>query len=371
MPIGDLLASITGESPKASPVASKSGSPAPKRKAEDDLRGPVKRSNPPATNSSRFNGDSPRPSPRLPDLPNGRTSVPSKPVTGTSSASDRRPLATSARGPSSAGLSKPASSRPPISRPAVKSGPPKKGSFQEIMARAQAAQEARASFGKIQHKTIERSLTMKERKEMKTQETRGARKAPAQTPQKPNRGAPQHGSSAARTAGNENRMSGLSKPAGLGKGKKSPPADSEVKKLKKAATATTGYTGTARPRPQAASKSGSAGRPSGESKEKSRPRYPAALSNPRRRYDDYDEDLDDFIEYDDEEDEPGYGRRGGYDSLEDDESDMEAGMSDIDQEERRADLQARREDQEQEKLEKRLKREKEERKRQYLKGGGR
>lgn len=72
--------------------------------------------------------------------------------------------------------------------------------------------------------------------------------------------------------------------------------------------------------------------------------------------------MDDFIEYDDEE--PGYGQGGGYDSAE--ESDMEAGMSDIDEEERRAEFQARREDQMQEALEKKLKREKEERRRRLM-----
>lgn len=80
--------------------------------------------------------------------------------------------------------------------------------------------------------------------------------------------------------------------------------------------------------------------------------------------------MDDFIEYDDEEDVgPGYGlgppRR--YDSMdEEDESDMEAGLTDVEEEERRAAAIARREDMEQEALEKRLKREKEEKKRRLM-----
>ena len=78
--------------------------------------------------------------------------------------------------------------------------------------------------------------------------------------------------------------------------------------------------------------------------------------------------MDDFIVDDEEEDEaPGYntGRQYRYDSYEE-ESDMEAGISDIEDEEQLADRQARREDLEQEALEKRLKQDKEERRRRFL-----
>lgn len=130
-----------------------------------------------------------------------------------------------------------------------------------------------------------------------------------------------------------------------------------AKKMKKAAQATTGYTGTARPKP---------GNPV---RNKDAPRGGALLNVPRHntsknsRYeDDYDEELDDFIEYDDEEEEG--GPRYGYES--DGSSDMEAGLEDIDGEERRAEFIGRREDQEQERLEKTLKAAKEERKRKAL-----
>ena len=136
---------------------------------------------------------------------------------------------------------------------------------------------------------------------------------------------------------------------------------SEQKKFKKAALATTGYTGTARATaPPKAGASAGKGR-SAEPRE--RPRYTGSAAR-SRKYNDYDEELDDFIDYDDEEDEaPGYGRRGEFYS-EEEESDMEAGLSDIDEEERRAEREARREDYEEEALEKKLKREKEERRRQ-------
>ena len=84
------------------------------------------------------------------------------------------------------------------------------------------------------------------------------------------------------------------------------------------------------------------------------------MSRPRRT-DDYDDELDDFIEYDDEEEEPGYARAREYAS-EDDESDMEAGISDIDEEETRAEKVAKIEDAREKALEEKLRREKEARK---------
>jgi len=150
------------------------------------------------------------------------------------------------------------------------------------------------------------------------------------------------------------RMAGTKGPAA-----KAPPPE-EAKKVKKAVAATTGYTGTARPRP-----GGDVG------KKKDVPRGGALLSAPRaprpshsksRFEDDYDEDMDDFIDYDDEEDEGG----PRYDYASDASSDMEAGLDDIDVEERRAEQIARREDIEEERLERKLKADKEARKRQAL-----
>ena len=130
----------------------------------------------------------------------------------------------------------------------------------------------------------------------------------------------------------------------------------QQKKIKKAAQATTGYAGTARPRP---------GNPA---KRDSAPRGGALLvsSAPRAgkssRYDDYDEEMDDFIDYDDEEDNG--GPRYDYDS--DRSSDMEAGLDELDDEEQQAERIARREDIEEERRERDRKMAKEERKRKAL-----
>lgn len=246
--------------------------------------------------------------------------------------------------------------RPLASRPAsAEPAPLKKRSFAEIMARAKANSEQRESLGKIQHKTIERGSTMKERKDMKAEEARNARIA------------------ARKTAAGKASASGVASRNGT-----KPPAARDgtssestgTKKVKKAALATIGYTGTARPRAgtSSAAKAGPAGRPSSEAQSRDRARYRGPSSTSRRKYEEEDDDLDDFIEYDEEdEEEQGFGnsRRYRYDSY-DDESDMEAGLSDIEDEELEADRHARREDMEQEALERRLKQEKEERKRRLL-----
>lgn len=248
------------------------------------------------------------------------------------------------------------------------SGPkpePKKRSFAEIMARAKAAQEAMANGnrpGTIQHKTIEKGMTKRERAEVKAVEARQAAKLARQGGARPG--------ASALSSRSTNGVNGSAKtPNGKttnGPGRKGAPV--VEKKVKKAALATTGYTGTARPRPGTSSTktNGLPAKSGADARE--RPRYGGALSSSRRRYEDEDDDLDDFIEYDDEEEEPGLGapRRGGYDSMEEDESDMEAGLTDVEEEERRAAMIARREDMEQEALEKRLKREKEEKRRRLM-----
>lgn len=261
---------------------------------------------------------------------------------------------------SSAPASKPPLPKPLVKRPAISdsdpAAKPKKRSFAEIMARAQANAPARESFGKIQHKTIERTLTMRERKVLKAEEARNLKKAGRQQQSS------KYSGTVTPVRGAISRPGQKSGTSSTGKGPKDRTPPVEEKKVKKAALATTGYTGTARPRPgSAAPKPGAAARPGRES-ERERPRFGGALGRPRR-YDE-EEELDDFIEYDDDE-EDGYGRRHEYDSAED-ESDMEAGISDIDEEEQMAEKVARREDIKEMELEKRLKREKEERKRKAL-----
>lgn len=134
----------------------------------------------------------------------------------------------------------------------------------------------------------------------------------------------------------------------------------EEKKIKKAATATTGYTGTARPKPGSTNHKKDTHR-GGALLNVPRPRP----SHSRSRYeDDYDEELDDFIDYDDGDEEDGGGPR--YDYASDGSSDMEAGLDDIDGEERMAERIARQEDIEEQRLEMTLKQAKEERKRKAL-----
>jgi hypothetical protein len=137
-------------------------------------------------------------------------------------------------------------------------------------------------------------------------------------------------------------------------------ADEPPKKMKKSAMAVTGYSGTARAQQTTAKKNAPA--PRGGALLNPVPSRPRHSRN--SRYDDYDEELDDFIDYDEDEDEGAGGPR--YEYASDGSSDMEAGLSDIDDEETQAERIARREDQEQDRLEKSLKQAKEERKRKAL-----
>lgn len=160
-------------------------------------------------------------------------------------------------------------------------------------------------------------------------------------------------------------------------GKQDAPEPAKRNRFQKTNAATTGYKGTARPPPDqktpASSKSeegGSSGtRPVAGAKSaaggNARPRYGGAALARRPRGRDHDDEMDDFIEYDDDEPQELYGNsRPRYGDSEEDESDMEAGFSDVEDEEHRAAMIARREDQEQEALEQKLKRDKEMRKRQ-------
>lgn len=207
--------------------------------------------------------------------------------------------------------------------------------------------------GKIQHKKVEGGSIKRAKEEVRERELQrrgggtGSRK-----PVSKSSSSSYSGTSKPTAA----RPSSSSKPGRpVSSGKKAPPPEPE-KKVKKAATATIGYTGTARPKP---------GKPS----KKAAGQRGGALLNASSRHggssrnrDEYDEELDDFIEYDDDEDEPRYG----YAS--DGSSDMEAGMDDIDDEERMAERMARMEDVRERKMEERLKAEKEERRRAYERG---
>ncbi len=377
----DLLASITGEKPSPSPTPlTRPIAALPKRKAEDEL-GPaglkLPRTAPTPERLSRPNGSLSQASTRPADKPFGGSGdkQPPKPRP----ALDRRTLnekasAVGAKTSNTGAAAKPLPSRPLANRPSpTDSGPPKKRSYAEIMARAKANSEHRESLGKIQHKTVERGMTMKERKEMKTEDAKKARVAARRLAA---------GGAAARPGPPGRPVADVVKaprprsvPASATISSKKP-APAEEKKIKKAALATTGYTGTARPRSGASTTARAAtARTNSETQSRDRSRYGGPLSTSRRRYE--EEEMDDFIVDDEEEEEQGYGhgRQYRYDSY-DDESDMEAGMSDIEDEEQQASRYAVREDMEQEALEKRLKKEKEERKRKFLesskpRGGGR
>lgn len=230
--------------------------------------------------------------------------------------------------------------------------------------------------GVIQHKPIAKPVSKKER-ELAKMDQKAAAKAGSGRPN----AAPGRASTTLAQGGS--RANGPSKPGfkgsstarekpGPGKtGVKSIPESSD-KKIKKSTSATTGYTGTARPIPGAV-KGGSAARGNGPSRPGQRDRGLLAPPKAARRAqseDEYDEELDDFIDYDDEEAETDpYGRPGRYVEYDSDaSSDMEAGMSDIDSEERAAERFARDEDRREQMLEEKLRREKEERKKRLAQG---
>jgi protein SPT2 len=206
---------------------------------------------------------------------------------------------------------------------------PKKGSYAEILARAKAAQATLGQVGKIQHKRIEKSLSKRERQELKEQESQSHRlskKSSRSDVRKP-----------AREGRNGARQTS-------GKVSSKAPALPD-KKVKKAALATTGYTGTARPNPAAAQSS----KPTASSRATGKDGYGRSSSSRRDTYASEDEEDDDD---DDEED---------YYS--DASSDMEAAAFEVDEEEERAARIARKEDEEALREEARLKREKEEKRR--------
>ncbi|CAI4213706.1 unnamed protein product [Parascedosporium putredinis] len=267
--IGSLLAEITGEKPstgQSKPVPR--AIPVPKRKPEDELRrDPVK------------------------SLKTGQGEAPNRALP---------------RDPAPAALIRRSSRESSgSSAPTAPTRPPKKGSFAEIMARAQRAQQTMGQVGKIQHKRSGPPSTTAKRKPVP--EPEAAKKA------------------------------------------RQPP--------------TTGYAGTARPRP---------GAPSGKDRKKqgaggvilnpSMSRY-GADKRRSSRYEEDDEEMSDFIDYDDEEDE-GVPSRHYY--SDEGSSDMEAGLDEIDDEEEQAEYLAKQDDWREQQLEKKLKLEKERRKQEAL-----
>ncbi|KAF4632635.1 hypothetical protein G7Y89_g5481 [Cudoniella acicularis] len=335
MPIGDLLASITGEpSPTQAtappfPTKRKTSDGDPLRRPGDKLQRTGSGTSSTA-NTSRPIGHSSRPSTvdtsmsRMKLGPNGRVS--------------------SAMSPSSSSTFKNGQPTPPPSdAPAVPAKPPKKGSYAEIMARGKVAQATMGQVGKIQHKRIEKLPTKKEREEMRAQKSAKLQKNIG--PGGKFRNTP----GAAAINGKAQVVEG--RVGGKANGK---PAEPVVeKKVKKAALATTGYSGTARPRP------GAGKLPSKSSSHVSSSRYDRGPDRDRYRDDRYSSSK--RYTYASEEDEEEEDDEEGYAS--EASSDMEAAAFEVDEEEELAARIARKEDAEALAEENRLKREKAEKKR--------
>jgi protein SPT2 len=293
--IGDLLAQITGE-----PSPTTSSFP----KADDEPRKQLDKAKKPTTQAT--SPSKPMAVPRKPSPVDPRTKSP---------ANGSRP--------SSATTFKNGQPTPPPSNDPPK--PPKKGSYAEIMARGQAAQKVLGQVGKIQHKKIERLPSRREREQMTAQRAGKIQKGLA-----PNSKFQKMGQSAISDGP-----------------KKSVKAKAEhvpEKKVKKAALATTGYAGTARPKP-------------GSSAYSSRP-SPGSSSHPGRYDDRKRSAYTDDNGNEDEDEEPDYAS--------DVSSDMEAAAFEVDEEEEMAARIARREDAQALDEENRLKREKEEKKRRLM-----
>ncbi|KAI2624741.1 hypothetical protein GGS21DRAFT_531919 [Xylaria nigripes] len=424
MPIGDLLAEISGGQPSSAPSSKATALSGIKRKAEDasndtsskatrarqsdgsystskvtrDREGrvversysesrPVNTAGPNRADSvnsstlphrtaisSPMNGHNESSAPT-----NQRLAAPSSDKLSSASsgaAQSKRPSEASVRSKlnqNAPTINKGLPSKPSPSMPAssVPSRAPKKGSFKEIMARGAKAQEVMGKVGMIQHRSTDKSTSKKDREPTKPTQKSGTSSGPkgnvatsytgtGRPSAMTGRDNGQVGASARTTSRN-----GPTKDVKTADKAKSNPAANDVaeKKAKKSATATTGYAGTARPRPGAAANKGT---PSGGH----RPGQGGLLAPPRmnrrsKYEDDYDEDLDDFIEYDEEDEDQ--GPRYGYDS--DGSSDMEAGLSDIDSEEKRAEQYAREEDKREQILEEKLKKEKQERKQRWSRSG--
>jgi protein SPT2 len=314
--ISDLLAQITGE---PSPILPTTNIP-PKRKADDDLRrsiDKVPKTGPPAANSSRPMIQTSRSSAvdssmsKMKIDSNGHR--PSIPNSATSTFKNGQPT-------------------PPPSNDAPK--PPKKGSYAEIMARGKAAQATLGQVGKIQHKRIEKPLSKRELEQIKAQKSQKLQKVLG--PKGKFRSGDQPPLKDERNGTRENNGKAIAAPV-------------PEKKIKKAALATTGYAGTARPKP-------------GASKGPSRPSASGSSRYERDRYANNRRGSSGHYRYASDEEEEEQEEEGEeYDS--DVSSDMEAAVFEVDEEEELAARIARKEDAEALAEENRLKREKEEKKR--------
>ncbi|KAG9228779.1 hypothetical protein BJ875DRAFT_508318 [Amylocarpus encephaloides] len=341
MPIGDLLASISGE---ASPTTTSRPLLPTKRKSYEDegTRRPTEKQQKANASSSRppITSRLSNPSTRPPGVDTSMSRMKINPL----STPNSRTLPPKTAVPSS----RPQNGQPtPPVNIARAMAPPKKGSFAEIMARGHQAQSTMGQVGKIQHKRIEKTPSKRERSDME------ARKA-AKIKQNIGPNGKFRNTPGAAAINNSKTKMGNGKTNG-----KSAKALEPEKKVKKAALATTGYAGTARPKPGA--KPGSKLSSHASSSRVDRDHYGRRLpplGSRQDRYDSYE---------DDEEDEDGYGDEDGQPDYESDvSSDMEAAAFEVDEEEEFATRVARKEDAEALAEENRLKKEKAEKKKRLM-----
>ncbi|MCJ1337589.1 hypothetical protein MMC09_002871 [Bachmanniomyces sp. S44760] len=233
------------------------------------------------------------------------------------------------------GTNKPTPSRQP-SIPAVSESkaPPKKGSYAEIMARAKASHQTAAPVGVIKHKPKEKLSSKKELMLRKKGLLPNGKPVPKSIEQSKHRSATPAFGDEPKSSQNDRRPS------------------------------QTGYQGTAKPKVQPSYKGTMKANPSIRkdtlAKDKDRPfsRSRSTSANPAGPRYRYTEESEDGLEEDDDDD--------AGDDAESDLSDMEAGFSDVEEEDQRALKEAKKEDEFEARMEVELKRQKEERKKRLI-----
>lgn len=326
MPIGDLLAQITGEAPSSTSAAPRP-QPIPKRKADAEL--------------SRTNGKHAKIEQHaaIPSRPVAQA----KPLVKTGKINMEAPVKSESK----------AATRPTPKPQEAPRGPPKKGSYAEIIARATNYKKTLGQMGKIQNKPFEKEAP----KPVGPKGKPNIGAVPRGGPDQPTRGKPVLHSRNSQREVPGGKVGKVAEKGSKNGNKAAPPEP--VKKLKKAAMATTGYTGTARPNPAAAKANprlliSSATRPGPVPRRDSASTSRAPKPALPRRYT--------YAEEDEEDEE----EREDYES--DVSSDMEAAAFEVDEEEEKAARLGKLEDKEQEE---RLRREAAEKQRRLAQRAGR
>ncbi|KAL9102846.1 MAG: hypothetical protein Q9163_002061 [Psora crenata] len=301
--LNSVLSSIGKEGASPSPLLPPSSVQNQKRKAEEDLPGP--------------NGKITKTTSSTPSSPASASTVRQTLGDGKRSAFKGPVMQAVLR----AGPRKPATSSGPSPAPIIDpSKQPKKGSYKEIMARAQiSAPQPISPVGTISHKPkAKMEISYKKELKMKKKAAKDRKLGIVKDASRPSSS---DGNTSSSVLGKHVNGKNAVQPSYSGTAKAKPPKPQPS------------YKGTMNPAAV--------------------PRKP---EKPKRSVNEYagtDEELDE----DEEDEEDGYG----YSEEESD--DMEAGFSDVEEEETAAARAARKEDEEEAKLEARLKREKEERKR--------